>query len=197
MGLRSFLLIYLSLLSFSFAKFSWGSCPSLTKVQNFHLDRYSGDWFEVARDVSTPLEAGECSRVSYTRTESGTFRAKNSQYRADHNWYSIEGDLYCVNNSGQCYVRASQLTPDADYEVLDTDYDHYAVVYHCFNLLVARWELAWILVRDPKYDIQQQIEFLGSLTGIKAEDLHLTRQDLCPTKKQEILEVIAEKRKEY
>jgi len=55
MVLRSFFLIYLALLSFSLGKFSWGSCPSLSKVQDFDLDRYSGQWFEIARDVSTPL----------------------------------------------------------------------------------------------------------------------------------------------
>ena len=38
---------------------------------------------------------------------------------------------------------------DGDYRVMDVDYDRYAVVYSCTQLLFLKYELGWILTRDP------------------------------------------------
>ena len=38
---------------------------------------------------------------------------------------------------------------DGDYRVIDVDYDRYAVVYSCTQLLFLKYELGWILTRDP------------------------------------------------
>ena len=38
---------------------------------------------------------------------------------------------------------------DGDYRVLDVDYDRLAVVYSCTQLSFLKYELGWILTRDP------------------------------------------------
>ena len=38
---------------------------------------------------------------------------------------------------------------DGDYRVIDVDYDRYAVVYSCTQYLFVKFELGWILTRDP------------------------------------------------
>ena len=38
---------------------------------------------------------------------------------------------------------------DGDYRVLDVDYDRLAVVYSCTQLAFLKFELGWILTRDP------------------------------------------------
>lgn len=182
MVLGSLVILYVVFLQSPLAKFNWGGCPSLPKAQNFDLNRYLGDWYEAARDASTPFEKGECSQAHYELNESGTVKVVNSEYRSDNKWYASGGEAYCTGNEGQCYVRFSKYSPYADYEVLDTDYENYSVVYSCFNLYIARWDLGWVLVRDPKVKIDNQVKLLGELTGIMEDQLHFTRQDECPPK---------------
>ena len=38
---------------------------------------------------------------------------------------------------------------DGDYRVIDVDYDRYAVVYSCTQFLFVKYELGWILTREP------------------------------------------------
>lgn len=197
MVLGSILIVCFAFLQLSSAKFNWGGCPTLSKVQNFDLSRFLGDWFEAARDASAPFESGECSIAHYELTEAGTVKVVNSEYRADNKWYSAEGEAYCEGTEGQCYVRFSNYSPYADYEVLDTDYDNYAVVYSCFNLYFARWDLGWVLVRDSRFKIYEQIETLSKLTGIMKDELHITRQDGCPPKEEQVVNIASGKKQEY
>ena len=41
---------------------------------------------------------------------------------------------------------------DGDYRVLDVDYDRLAVVYSCTQLAFLKYELGWILTREPLVD---------------------------------------------
>lgn len=180
MVLGTLLLLFFTFLESPLAKFHFGRCPTPPRVQNFQLPRYLGNWYEGARDASTPFEKGECVNAYYEMNASNTVRVVNSEYRADNRWHSAEGQAYCEGTDGQCHVRFSKFAPYGDYQVLDTDYDNYAIVYSCLNLYLARWDLGWVLVRDPRFDINHQIETLGQLTGITREQLHITKHDECP-----------------
>ena len=38
---------------------------------------------------------------------------------------------------------------DGDYQVLEVDYASYVVVYSCSQILFFKYELGWILTREP------------------------------------------------
>ena len=53
--------------------------------------------------------------------------------------------LICLSS----FFRFDTSPVDGDYRVIDVDYDRYAVVYSCTQLLFLKYELGWILTRDP------------------------------------------------
>ena len=62
----------LALTGLTSAKISWGKCQDIQLQENFDATRYTGVWFEIARDKQMIFERGECAQARYTLNEDGT-----------------------------------------------------------------------------------------------------------------------------
>lgn len=139
-----------------------GQCPNVSVVQNFEPKRYEGLWFEVSRSIEVLELGGRCAKVQYQLNgNSSDFGAiyslirdgkerrlsakaspvdaskKEGRYIAEVDVFS----LYIILN-----VQIS-----APYLLLDTDYDHFAIVYSCFDVDVLLSNIGGVVIlsREP------------------------------------------------
>ena len=130
---------------------AWGRCPRVQLVGNFDVQQYSGKWYEHARDKATWYQNGDCVQAKYTAQDDGSIAVRNSQRRPGNADPTVgrPGRSTC-ESSGQCWVRFFSFDKN-DYSVVDSDFTSYAIVKNCENWLFGlfRWEIYWILVRDP------------------------------------------------
>ena len=71
-----------------------------------------------------------------------------------------------------------------DYRVVDTDYTSYSLVYSCNDFIFAKYELVWIISREPVMKQETLTKLLNQIEtkfGITKEELRFTNQttELC------------------
>ncbi len=144
-------LLTLAYLQAVFAGWSWGPCPDLQLQSPFTVDSYQGKWYEHARDKATWYQDGDCVQAKYTKENQNTVRVRNSSRKPGKSAPEIgrPGKAKCQND-GQCYVSFFWIDKN-DYSVVSSDFTNYSVVKNCENWVFGlfRWEIYWILVRDP------------------------------------------------
>lgn len=115
-------------------------------VDDFRLDHYLGQWYEIAR-LDHGFEAGlECVRAEYSRRPDGGIRVINSGFDPEEQrWDSAEGRASFVGDEDVGHLKVSFFGPFyAGYNVLelDDDYQHALVAGPDRDYL-------WILSRQP------------------------------------------------
>ena len=94
------------------------------------MKRYIGAWFQVAKDIDSPFENGNCAQSRYSLNANGSVAVLNSQFiNETATVFTVSATAEC--EGAQCKVWFPNLGPAADYRVLSTDYDRYVVVYSC------------------------------------------------------------------
>ncbi|MBZ6065554.1 lipocalin family protein [Aeromonas schubertii] len=112
-------------------------------VKPFHLERYLGTWFEIAR-----LDHGferDLHRVTatYSLRGDGGVRVINRGQAPDGSWREAEGRAYFVGAQDEGRLKVSFFGPFyGSYNVLATDYD--LALVSSYNL-----QYLWILSRSP------------------------------------------------
>ena len=133
------------------AVWAWGRCPKVQLVGNFNVDDYTGKWYEHARDKGVWYQRGDCVQAKYTKRSDGKISVRNASRKPGNPDPDIgrPGTSTC-ESSGQCWVSFFNFDRN-DYSVVDSDFTSYAIVKNCENWFFGlfRWEIYWILVRDP------------------------------------------------
>ena len=160
--MHKIVLLTAALAAFATARTSGGQCTTPQLQPNFDATKYTGAWFNAARDKQSIFENGNCEQARYSINADGTLRVYNSQY--DNATESIStADGVAVCDGPHCQVKFYWFSPNADYRVMDTDYENYALVYACNDIFLGKVDLVWILTRaqnpDQKY-IQQALATL-------------------------------------
>ena len=146
------------------SRYSTGQCTTPQLQENFDATKYTGAWFQVAKDRNSPFENGNCEQARYSINADGTLKVFNTQFSNDTK--SIEeAEGVAVCNGPQCAVKFFWFSPSADYRVMYTDYENIAIVYACNDLFLAKADFAWILSREqhPKQ------EYVDKVLSILAE----------------------------
>lgn len=117
-------------------------------VANFSLERYLGQWYEIAR-LDHSFERG-LSRVTatYTLRDDGGVRVLNRGYsEKDNTWKEAEGKAYFVEGPDQGYLKVSFFGPFyGAYIVFDLDHENYQ-----YSLVSGPDKsYFWILARTPQ-----------------------------------------------
>ena len=157
-----------------------GSCvgkpDSVKAVKGFELDRYLGEWHEIAR-LDHSFERG-LSRVTayYSLREDGSVRVVNRGYDAALNeWKEAEGRAYFVNESDEGYLKVSFFGPFyGSYVVFDLDPGYqYAMVSGPDTSYL------WILSRTPLLatPIIKRLTDKAEAAGFDTRQLIWTAQD--------------------
>ena len=185
MSLLKYICVAIVLVSAVESGFQWGSCPSYTrKMNSFDLERYTGKWYEIAREKSTPFQKGDCTSADYTLNEDGTVKVVNSELLPSGEYKSVIGTARPTEDQFRLKIAFSEsffakLFP-GDYQVVDTDYETYSVVYSCTSLALARVEYYWILSRTAHIESDKTVELLHILAdklNVSATDLRFNNQE--------------------
>jgi len=125
-----------------------GIPENVEPVNNFKLERYLGEWHEIAR-LDHSFERG-LSRVTanYSMRSDGGVKVINRGYSAESNsWKEAEGKAYFVDTEDLGYLKVSFFGPFyGAYIVFELDHDNYQ-----YSLVSGpNKSYLWLLSRSPK-----------------------------------------------
>jgi apolipoprotein D and lipocalin family protein len=123
---------------------------NVTPVENFNLEKYLGQWYEIAR-LDHSFERGLTHfTAEYRLREDGGVRVLNRGYSAkEKTWKAAEGKAYFVKSANQGFLKVSFFGPFyGSYIVFELDHEsyQYAVVSGPDKSYL------WILARNPEMD---------------------------------------------
>ena len=167
----------------------FGKCPATYETeQSFDLDRYVGDWYQIARDARLPYGRGECGTATYVPdvqrpSEAFVLNQQRKRNSDETKEFPIFGKVKPTGESGRFELTFSTVFAKGTYEVLETDYKSYSVVYTCGTIAgFLTTEYVWILSRDPSLGqgkINDILDNLESNTGYSRNNLVFTDQSDC------------------
>jgi len=162
-------------------KFYWLSCFLLTgcgvapdnvqPVSGFELNRYLGEWYEIAR-LDHSFERGlEQVTANYSLRSGGGVKVINRGFNPEKNkWKEAEGKAYFVGETDIGQLKVSFFGPFyGGYNVIELDKDGYQYSLVCGPNL----SYLWILARDPNLDprIVEKLVARAKSLGFATEQL--------------------------
>ena len=119
-------------------------------VQNFELQRYLGQWYEIAR-LDHSFERG-LSHVSahYTINNDGSVTVTNRGFKTDKNrWDEVQGRALMVEDPTVGHLKVSFFGPFfGSYVIFELDQLHYQYAF----VTSYNKEFLWLLARTPTVD---------------------------------------------
>lgn len=137
----------LSIIFFLFLMGCAGIPENVKPVDDFHIERYLGKWYEIAR-LDHSFERGLTHvTADYSLRDDGGVRVVNRGYSAEANsWKEAEGTAYFVKGSDQGYLKVSFFGPFyGSYVVFGLDHENYDYSIVCGP----NKSYLWILSRTP------------------------------------------------
>ncbi|RTE65603.1 lipocalin [Amphritea opalescens] len=146
-----------------------GMPKAVTPVGQFELDRYLGQWYEIAR-LDHSFEQG-LTQVSaeYTRREDGGVAVLNRGFSAAKGeWQEAEGKAYFVNDSDEAYLKVSFFGPFyGSYVVFELDHEGYQYAF----VSGPDTDYLWLLARTPEVqpEIMQKFISMAKVRGFDTD----------------------------
>ncbi|XP_018024194.1 apolipoprotein D isoform X2 [Hyalella azteca] len=128
-----------------------GWCADLSMVKDFDVDKFLGTWYQQMEVPSPFSEEGQCTEITFAKTDAGLNLTSESRSADDMN---IKQTFFLSartrNDTTPYYVMIKDNLPHVEYNVAATDYVSYACTYTCFQIVMGlRVELFFITTRDP------------------------------------------------
>ena len=136
-----------------------GIPPGVTPVGGFELDRYLGQWYEIAR-LDHPFERGlENVTAQYSMRPDGGVRVVNRGWSVEKaEWEEAEGKAYFVEDERSGYLKVSFFGPFyGSYIVFELDSKNYEYAF----VSGPDTSYLWLLARQPQVEdslVQRFIE---------------------------------------
>jgi len=125
-----------------------GIPENVTPVDHFRLEKYLGDWYEIARlDHSFERDLTRVT-ANYSLQDDGGIRVLNRGYsEKEKRWKEAEGKAYFVRGTDQGYLKVSFFGPFyGSYIVFELDHENYQ-----YSLVSGPDKsYLWILARNPE-----------------------------------------------
>lgn len=134
-----------------------GIPENVTPVDHFRLEKYLGDWYEIARlDHSFERDLTRVT-ANYSLQDDGGIRVLNRGYsEKEKRWKEAEGKAYFVRGTDQGYLKVSFFGPFyGSYIVFELDHENYQ-----YSLVSGPDKsYLWILARNPemKKDLMESL----------------------------------------
>ena len=135
-----------------------GMPQNVKPVNDFEIDRYLGEWYEIAR-LDHSFERGlENVTAEYTLRDDGGVDVKNRGfYLADNEWSEASGRAYFVNDLNEGYLKVSFFGPFyGSYVVFELDKMNYQYAF------ISGPDLSylWLLSRVPEVSAAVTASFI-------------------------------------
>jgi apolipoprotein D and lipocalin family protein len=127
-----------------------GMPPGVTPVSGFDVNRYLGEWYEIAR-LDHSFERGlEKITAQYTLKPGGGLRVINRGYDVESGqWREAEGRAYFIDDPQTGRLKVSFFGPFyGSYNIIRLDQEDYRYALVCGP----DTSYLWILARDPGLD---------------------------------------------
>lgn len=138
-----------------------GYPKTVEPVQGFELQRYLGQWYEIAR-LDHSFERGlQGVTAQYSLREDGGVRVINRGYsEKKQQWQQAEGRAYFVRDEQQGYLKVSFFGPFyGSYVVYELDKQAYQYSF----IVGADNSYLWLLARTPEVSDDVKAHFLQSI----------------------------------
>ena len=125
------------------------TCPKTLVEQDFDLEKYLGNWYELHRSKGQTGETGECATQNITTRSDGLLGIENAESPVEANGtFGARTGIQAkakqnnpANHEARLGLKFSNWQPVwFAYDVLYTDYENIAIVYSCFSLGVWKME---------------------------------------------------------
>lgn len=154
-----------------------GIPENVKPVDNFKLEKYLGQWYEIAR-LDHSFERG-LSRVTanYSLRPDGSVKVINRGYSAkDNKWKEAVGKGYFVQRPDQGYLKVSFFRPFyGSYVVFALDHENYQYALVCGP----DKSYLWLLARSPKIneDLKNDLIAKAKAAGFDTDKLIFVNHD--------------------
>lgn len=153
-----------------------GMPEGVKPVGDFELDRYLGEWYEIAR-LDHSFERGlQRVTATYSRRDDGGVSVLNRGFEASEGeWREAEGKAYFVGSPDEAYLKVSFFGPFyGSYVVFEIgqDYDYAFVAGPDTGYL-------WLLARTPEVTpaLLEQFRTRASTLGFDTRELIIVDHD--------------------
>ncbi|CAM2804621.1 lipocalin family protein [Vibrio rarus] len=146
-------------------------------VQNFQLQRYLGQWYEIAR-LDHSFERGMTQvTAEYSMREDGGVRVLNRGYnRQSQQWSDAEGKAYFVKSEDLGFLKVSFFGPFyGSYIVFELEKDNYDYAF----VSGPDHSYLWLLSRTPHVsdELKQKFKSQAGELGFNINNLIWVEQD--------------------
>lgn len=167
MKMRSFGFVFLSV-------FWLSSCTGIPEgiepVSDFEIERYLGQWYEIARlDHSFERDMQQVT-ATYEMREDGGVRVINEGFKIDeNNWGQAEGKAYFVNSENFGHLKVSFFGPFYGSYIIFELGEYYDYTF----VTSSNKSYLWLLAREPVIEQELKQSFINTVTklGYDAEAL--------------------------
>ncbi|MFK7974706.1 MAG: lipocalin family protein [Halioglobus sp.] len=144
--------------------------PSITPVSGFELDRYLGQWYEIAR-LDHRFERGlEQVTANYSLNDDGTVRVENRGFNVDDSdWSTAVGKARMASSPTIGQLEVSFFGPFyGPYIIFEMDKENYQ---HAF--VTSSTNALWLLARTPQVsdDLKERFIRTAQAAGYDTEEL--------------------------
>ena len=154
-----------------------GIPEGVTPVDGFDVNRYLGEWYEIAR-LDHKFERGlEKITAEYSLREDGSLRVINRGYSVTENkWREAEGKAYLAGKPSEGYLRVSFFGPFyGSYVIFELDKENYQYAF----ISGPDTSYLWLLSRTPTVNeelLARFVERCGEL-GFDTDNLIFVSHD--------------------
>ncbi|XP_076031322.1 apolipoprotein D-like [Oratosquilla oratoria] len=161
----------------------WGSCPTVTPMEDFDMDRMEGLWY-VAELFESKVR---CMTWNFTRgEEEGTYHVLEEKASGRLNSIGLTQPSintatlrpHPSNHSARWLASwPLNLVGAQDFTIFMTDYDSYAGIFECQKVTFFHRQQPLILSRQPIMPVNRRQEVGGRLASFGIEVAYLKRVD--------------------
>lgn len=154
---------YLWLVLLPFLVSCTGTPKGIEPIDNFDLNRYLGDWYEIAR-LDHSFERGLSNiKANYSLNKDGSVKVINTGFSEENGeWKEAIGKAKFVKNPDIGHLKVSFFGPFyGSYVIfrLDEDYQYAFITSHNRDFL-------WLLSRSPDIDESVKQGFINTIKGL-------------------------------
>lgn len=132
----------------------------ITAVENFDVERYLGQWHEIAR-LDHSFERGLTQvTAEYSLRDDGGIKVINRGFDTENNaWKTAEGKAYFVEDADTGHLKVSFFGPFyGAYVIFELDKAAYQYAY----IAGPNRDYLWLLARQPSLSNTQKQDFVAS-----------------------------------